>query len=102
MVPESRRTGALCACGCLRRCLPACRYASRACMPSSERSRLSRESRVVSARLQRLRRFKQDLDRLPRRMTREDIAAVLYDVYRRGYHAGRSIGVRATSERGAA
>jgi hypothetical protein len=41
-----------------------------------------------------LKRFKVDLDRLPRRMTREDIAAILYDVYRRGYHSGRSVGAR--------
>lgn len=93
-VPESRRTGGPCACGCGRPRLPGAQHATRACIPPSERSRLARESRVESAKLQRLRRFKVDLDRLPQKLTREDLAAMFYDVWRRGYHAGRTAKVR--------
>lgn len=95
---DPRRRGAFCQCGCGRRCFHTCRYATRQCMPTEERSRLAREAAAKRPGLQRLARFRAYLDRLPQRMTREDLATVLYEVYRRGYHAGRCTGARVREE----
>ena len=101
-VPLWRRTGGPCACGCGRPRLQKCRYATRACMPHEERVRLASQSRLASAWRARALRFKADLDRLERKVTREDLMALLYTVYRRGYHAGRSQGVRERARKVAA
>lgn len=58
-------------------------------MPRTERARLARDGRRASATRQRLLRFRAYLDRLPRRMTREDLSVVLYDVWRSGYLSGQ-------------
>jgi hypothetical protein len=63
-------------------------------MPRALRVKRASESKLRNAYKRRAQRFRADLDRLPRKVTREDLAAVLADVYRRGYMSGRSQGVR--------
>lgn len=87
-VKASRRRGPECACGCGRRCFVGCRWASRACIPHAVRSRLASVARQQSAIRQRVRRYKAVLDRLAgTRVTREDLAALLYEEHCRGYKA---------------
>lgn len=87
-VKATRRRGPLCLCGCGRVCLVNCRWASRRCIPHEVRSHLASVARRASAVRQRLRRYKAVLDRLAgRRLTREDLAAVLYEEFRVGYKA---------------
>lgn len=84
-VKATRRRGPACACGCGRICYVGCRYASHACVPKAA---LARVARKRSAALQRLKRYKTVLDRIQgTRVTREDLAALLYEEWRKGYLA---------------
>jgi hypothetical protein len=102
-VKASRRRGPLCACGCGLRCFTACRWASQACIPFALRSANARAVRKRAAVQQRLRRYRPVLDRLVgQRITREDLAALLYEEWRRGYGAGKDARRRERERQGAA
>jgi len=69
-----------------------------ACVSRLKRAQWGHQGSEAHNALVGLRRFKADLDRLPQRVTREDLAVVLGTVYRRGYLAGRSMGSRERAE----
>jgi len=98
--PASRRTGPFCACGCGRRCFHGCTWASRRCYPRSLRVKNARIGRQKSTVTQRLRRYKTVLDRLARlpKITREDLAAVLYAEWLKGYKAHQDCVLRGGRE----
>ncbi len=86
--PATRRRGKFCGCGCGKRCFVGCTYASHACVPRGVRATIASTSRQKGAIRKRLERYRATLDRLAgRRITREDLAALLDDEFRRGYQS---------------
>jgi hypothetical protein len=78
-----------CRCGCGRRVkrLPNVHY-ERACRPKESFSAASRKgNRAYSYKSRRL-KFQAELEQLPQRLTREDLVAAFYRIYRRAYNSG--------------
>ena len=92
-------THPLCRCGCGRQVNHRHgKYASIACIPRELRVANCRKGRATYAYRRRAVAFKGDLDlltRAGRRVSREDLLAILQRVYRRAYNSGFQCGLRA-------
>lgn len=83
----------LCACGCGARVKRSkCRYASVECIPREIRQAAGSKGRRTYAYRRRAMAYRQDLERLGRHPTREDLLTVFHRIYRRGYNSGFQVG----------
>jgi hypothetical protein len=72
------------------------RYCSLACVPRSVRAEGGRRGRRVYAYRRRAMAYRDDLERLGRTPTREDIIDMLHTVYKRAYNTGYQVAMRAS------
>ena len=83
----------LCRAGCGERVKTwANRWCSPKCIPPESRITAGQKGRKTFAYRKRAEMFSADVDRLPARMTREDLMASHMRVYYRGYNAGFMVG----------
>lgn len=64
------------------------KYCSVACIPVSVRVAAGSKSRKAYAYRRRAMAYRDDLERLGRKPTREDVLAILHTVYQRAYNSG--------------
>lgn len=90
MKPGPRpRPLAFCLCGCARRVKShARRYYSQACVPATIRTEGAKKGRKNFAMRRRAVLFRDQLRRLDRKVTREDLLSIFMDIYRLAYARG--------------
>jgi hypothetical protein len=71
------------------------KYCSLACVPRQVRADACRKGRQTFAYRRRAAAYREDLSRLGRTPTREDIVAILHRVYKRAYNTGYQVALRA-------